>query len=185
MNHKILLSESQLKQYTSVNENLDMNFFRNQIWYCEWKFIDPLLGTDLYQEIVLQHSANTLTSLNQTLYENYIVPCLCNYVLSESIDIIHNRIDNVGMHNRSDTNMTPADREDRESSKIQYRNQAALFADKMTKYLFQNADSYPLFLNGNLTMEKSKPSGGGTRSSFYLGKNRNCNSSCTCGRCRN
>jgi len=183
MNTKLLISEVQLKQYTPINDNTDMNFFRNQIWYTEQRFIEPLLGTDLYQEIVLQHSGSTLTSLNTTLYDNYIVPCLCNYVLSESIDIIHNRIDNIGVHNRSDINMNPADREDRESLKLQYRNQAAFFADKMTRFLFEYADDYPLFLNGNLTNDKTNPSFGGTRSSFYLGRNRKCSTHCTCGKC--
>ncbi len=80
--------------------------------------------------------------------------------------------------------MSPVGHDDVEFLVSKYKNQASFFSEQMTKYLFEYAENYPLFLNGNLTNDKLKPNGGGYRSSFYLGKKRNCDNQCSCSRCR-
>ncbi len=48
MNQKLLISEIQLKQGSSINDNVDAEFLRAQIWYSQERYIKPLLGQDLY-----------------------------------------------------------------------------------------------------------------------------------------
>lgn len=174
MNNKLLITETQIKQGSTLNDNIDSEFLKAQIYYTQERFVQPLLGTDLYQEIINQYSANTLTALNQILLDNYIRFMLINYTAGEVIPLIHYRIDNIGVHNRSDTNFNPVQHTEVEYLCIQYKNQGAFYAEQLNNYLHEHEEDYPLFLNGNNTLDKIRPINKTVRSAFYLGNGGKC-----------
>jgi hypothetical protein len=175
MNNTLLISEVQLKKGTTINNNIDAEFIRAQIFYCQERFIKPVLGEDLYDEIVNQVSGSSLSSANQIIYNKYLVNALVNYTAGEVLPLIHYRIDNIGVHNRSDSNFQPVDHKEVEYLALQYKNQGAFFCEQLTKYLWDNQTTYPLYMQGNDEAYKMKPSHNATRSSFYLGNRNNCN----------
>lgn len=166
---QLLITESQLKDNTTINSNLDNEFLSSQIYYCQERYIKPLLGDDLYHEVLNQLSTSALTSLNSTLLSGHVQNILINYSASEVLPLIHYKIDNIGIHNRMDSNFIPVKHEEIELLALQFKNQATFFAEQMTLYLFKNQTDYPLYLNGNTTIDKMKPSLGSPRSAFYLG----------------
>ena len=49
-------------------------------------YILPILGTQLYNQIISQVGSNTVSAANVTLLDNYVVPCLMYYVKCELIN---------------------------------------------------------------------------------------------------
>jgi len=170
MSRILFITEDQLKLNTTINSNLDNEFLTSQIFYTQERYIRPLLGDDLYNEVKDQITNNTLTSANSILLSGHVQNILINYSAAEVLPLIHYRIDNIGIYTRSDQNFTPVKHEDVENLALQYKNQASFFAEQLTNYLYQNQNLYPLFLQGNTTIDKIRPNFGGYRSSFYLGQ---------------
>lgn len=175
MTNQLLITEQMLKDNTTINSNLDNEFLSSQIYYVQERFIRPLLGDDLYNQVLNQLSTSALTAANSLLLSGHVQNILVNYSAAEVLPLIHYKIDNIGIHNRSDSNFTPVKHEDIELLALQYKSQASFFAERMTLFLFANQTDYPLFLNGNTTIDKMKPSIGSPKSAFYLGNKNKIN----------
>ena len=72
----LFISESYLKDSTLLHENIDFKYLRPIIIMCQDIYVQPKLGSTLYDEIKTQIIGSSLTVANQTLLDDYIQPCL-------------------------------------------------------------------------------------------------------------
>lgn len=170
MNQKLFVSELQVKQQTVLADNLDPKYIGPQIWFAQERYIRPILGSDLYDDLIVKFSANTMNADERKLYNDHLVPTLVNFSVAECLPLIHVKIANAGAFMRSDANIQPLSMADLTILSEKYRNQAQWHAQRMSDWLYVNATKFPLYLNGNATIDKLKPINSMYNSGIWLGQ---------------
>ena len=148
----IFISEQYIKDSSYIDENVDVKLLRNSILETQEMQIRSIIGTGLYDELVTQITAGTKTSLNNTLLDSYIKPALKYWVLHDSALILTFKVMNKSIVKRTAENTETIQATDLDKLMDFFKNRAEYYSERITKYLIENSNSYPLFLNpGNGT----------------------------------
>ena len=153
----IFFSEQWLKENSAIDENVDMKYIRITIEECQKLHILTILGTALYNEINTQVVAGSVTSLNQTLLNDYIQPALKYWVLYEGIDLFHFKITNKAIMKKNSDNSQPIEISEIERLMDRHKHKAEEFSQRLTNYLLANTTSYPLYWNPGSTYDTIHP----------------------------
>ncbi len=70
-----------VKDNSPIDDNVDPKLLRNAMRTSQDVYIRDLIGSGLYDEILTQINASTLSANNQTLINQYIAPCLLHYII--------------------------------------------------------------------------------------------------------
>lgn len=151
-----------------IEQNYDQNQLRQLIVDTQQYRIKPLIGTGLYNELVTQISGSSLTSLNTDLI-GYIRPALRFYVLADGVEIFNYKIRNKGVMTTSSDNGTPVSLDVLDRLMRYFEDRAQEFGKRMERYLLQNANSYPLFLNPGNGVDTIIPRPQNRSTGWYLG----------------
>lgn len=165
------MGETYLKQMTIINDNVDMKIITPTIEDVQRLYIEDVLGTQLFNQILSQIGSNTVSSANQTLLDNYILPFMKYYVLMEVSPVFKIRYMNKGLMVKSSDNSQPASQEEMLYIMDRWKDNAQKLAQKCTDYLRDNTATYPLFLT-NYRYYESQPNQNNFSSGFYT-KDRN------------
>lgn len=165
------MGETYLKQMTIINDNVDMKIITPTIEDVQRLYIEDVLGTQLFNQILSQIGSNTVSSANQTLLDSYILPFMKYYVLMEVSPVFKMRYMNKGLMVKSSDNSQPASQEEMLYIMDRWKDNAQKLAQKCTDYLRDNTATYPLFLT-NYRYYESQPNQNNFSSGFYT-KDRN------------
>lgn len=167
----LMMGETYLKQMTIINDNVDMKIITPTIEDVQRLYVEDVLGTQLFNQILSQIGSNTVSSANQTLLDNYILPFMKYYVLMEVSPVFKIRYMNKGLMVKSSDNSQPASQEEMLYIMDRWKDNAQKLAQKCTDYLRDNTATYPLFLT-NYRYYESQPNQNNFSSGFYT-KDRN------------
>jgi hypothetical protein len=167
----LMMGETYLKQMTIINDNVDMKIITPTIEDVQRLYIEDVLGTQLFNQILSQIGSNTVSSANQTLLDSYILPFMKYYVLMEVSPVFKMRYMNKGLMVKSSDNSQPASQEEMLYIMDRWKDNAQKLAQKCTDYLRDNTATYPLFLT-NYRYYESQPNQNNFSSGFYT-KDRN------------
>lgn len=162
-----IISQNYLTENSIINGNTDMKIITPTIKLCQDKYIKPILGTDLFNEILGQITANTVTALNQTLLDDYILPCFLSYIVFEATPVFKYRYANKGVMVKNSENSQSIDFNEMRWLMDKWKNDAEWYAEQTTKYLVQYSSSYPLYL-ANTTCDKIQPNSSNYQTGIYL-----------------
>jgi hypothetical protein len=159
------ISSQYVKENSIVDENVDEKYIKVAIQNAQRNQLIYIIGSGLYNEIAGQIQNNTLTALNITLLNDYIVPCLLNYTLVELSPYLLYKLSNrnVGVKDAERVSATEFNRLDDIMKKFEF--DAELSADRMRRYLITYEPQYPLWTNPGSTVDTIYP----RRDSFYCG----------------
>lgn len=147
MNRPLFFNEDYFHAVTPVDENQNYKLLRCVVWECQELYIQDILGTPLYNQLKDQWENNTMTALNTTLVQNYVAPCLANYVMKEGMTNMLFKMRNKSvMTDRSDFS-DPVDFTSYKHLQDTYRERAEKYAVKIEEYLCANSTDYPLYTN--------------------------------------
>lgn len=163
----IMMGENYLKQASIINDNADMKDITPIIEDVQRLYIEDLLGTLLYEQILSQIYTNTVSANNITLLDSYILPCMKFYVLCECTPAFKWRYMNKGVMVKSSDNSQPAQTQEILYLMDKWKNNAEKLAQKCTAYLVKNSSTYPLYL-GNTEIYQSQPNKQNYSGGFYL-----------------
>lgn len=153
----LLISEQYLKDRSIVDGNIDYRKFAPIIEMVQDIHLEPLLGSDLYDEIITQATPpTTLSTANATLLNEHILKVMLFYVLAETPAALHYRYMNKGIQIKSSENSTPADRTDLKELYDSYKNKAETYGDRMKRFILANPTLYPKYFSNN-TLDKELP----------------------------
>lgn len=147
MSDFLAITERYLKEHSIINGNADMSIITPTIILVQDKYLHPILGTPLFDEIKAQIIAGTVTTLNQTLLDDYILKAMIWFTLHESTPAFKYRYMNKGVMVKSSDNSAAADLSEIQFLMDKWKNNAEFYAERVTKYLRANIASYPLFLS--------------------------------------
>lgn len=139
MARALFISENFVKENSPVNGNVDDKYIRSTIDLCQRLYILPILGTALYNEIITEVNANSVSADNVTLLEDYIQDALLYYTLSEAISLMVYKMENKSIVKKNSDNSTPIDSYEVSMLRDSFKDKAEMFANRATKYLIENA----------------------------------------------
>lgn len=169
----LLVSEQYIKDTTVIDENVDMKLLRDVIELCQDKYIIPLVGTGIYNELQTQILANTLTALNTTLLDTYIAKAMKWWVQYEGVDVLTYKFNNKSVSKKTSENSQPIDMEEIRRLMEKFRTNAEMYSQRITQYLLANLTSYPLYSNAGSTIDTIHPKSQSYTTGIYLGNSIN------------
>ena len=144
-----LITATQVKDLAFTNDTADINVIKDSfIEIAQEEHIRPVLGNDLYDEIVAQNNSATLTAENTTLLDDYIVPALAFYSKFELLDDMSVNTTSKGLQILESDFSRAANSDERGDMKNKAKKHADTYADKMTRFLNDSTD-YPLYSRGD------------------------------------
>jgi hypothetical protein len=171
----IFISEQALKDNSIINENVDMKVLLPVIKLAQEKFMLPILGTGLYNEVKTQVSASNVSVLNKTLLDDYIQPALIWWIMAEAPMPLTYKFMNKSVATRSSENASPASLNDLLKLEERFKDNAQWYSQRITNYLLENSTLYPLYLSPGNGIDTIVPKKTMYSTGMYLGSTINKN----------
>ena len=157
MTTTLIISEEKLREFTDINDNLDSKLLMNAVREAQDIYLQRLTGTSLYERILADIDANTLTGEYKDLVDDFVQPFLIYASYWESLDAIYVRPRNNGLLiPTGGENSEKADRSMYDAKRQAVNNKMQYYSDRLTNYLIQNEDEFPE-LNDNGPYWKQAP----------------------------
>jgi len=164
-NYVLFISENKLKDSTAIGGNVDMEFILPYIRTAQKKYIEYLLGTDLFSKLQSDITAGSLSGVYQTLVDDYIQDCLIHYSFYEAFPFLRHKIMNNNVVSKTAENAETLSREEAQDLREEIRNTAEFYGERLVRYLKNNTSSYPEYsTNTGADVSPSKEA-------FYTGMN--------------
>ena len=141
------ISEEKLKQNSLINENVDDKIIRPLLIMVQDMYIQPAIGSGLYNELINQIDNSTLTAANTTLITDYIQSSVIWWIMAEAPMSMTYKFRNKGVQTQNSENSNPANIEDLISVADNYKYKAEWYTKRLSNFLYANSTTYPLFLN--------------------------------------
>jgi hypothetical protein len=165
-----LVLPSVVKERMSLHDNVDDKLIYPEILAVQDLYIMPLLGSTLFNKILSDIDAGTLTGNYKDLMDNYIVQCICNYVMSELPEGLNYQYWNKGVSQKTVDNATQPTMSEMYQIVAKYKSRAEFYARKARLYLVQNSPAmfpeYRTFVSG---VDVVYPDSESYSSPIYLG----------------
>lgn len=140
----LIISLQDLETYCNVSESVESHQVDVQTDLMQLKYIEPILGTELFDELLDQIDTDAVTAANQLLIDK-IVPALSWLVFSQMLPHGNIRSTAAGFIKNTDENYTLADKEELGSmAKLAYGNWQ-VYENKLIQFLSKNKANYPLW----------------------------------------
>jgi len=157
MTTTLIISEEKLREFTDINDNLDSKLLMNAVREAQDIYLQRLTGTSLYEYILNEIDADTLSGNYKTLVDNFIQPYLIYASYWESLDAIYTRPRNNGLlQPTGGENSEKADGTWYNRKRQMVENKLEYYGERLTNYLIQNESQFPQ-LNDNGPFWKQYP----------------------------
>jgi hypothetical protein len=140
---KLLISIEHIKKYTPINGSVDQNSIYPFIVTAQDTYLVDCLGTDLYDKIITDAEAETITGIYATIKDNYIPKLLCWKVAFDVYDHLVVKIDNGGLVTRISSDATPPSQRQVEALKDRAKHNLNNYTTRLIDYLCANSSSIP------------------------------------------
>lgn len=169
MRNILFIGANTIKERTTVHSNVDDKNILSIIKTCQDMNILPALGTGLYERLQTGIANNNLTALETSLLNDFVTDCLTYFVLSELPFELSYQFYNKGLVRKSSDNTDTPSMQDLIDISSRYRATAEFYTERMIKYLKQNFNSFPLYLNPGTGIDIMHPDHDAYKASIYLG----------------
>jgi hypothetical protein len=165
-----LVLPSVVKERMSLHDNVDDKLIYPEILAVQDQYIMPLLGSTLFNKILSDIDAGTLTGNYKDLMDNYIVQCICNYVMSELPEGLNYQYWNKGVSQKTVDNATQPTMSEMYQIVAKYKSRAEFYARKARLYLVQNSPAmFPEYRTFVAGVDVVYPDAESYSSPIYLG----------------
>lgn len=178
MKNTLFISVSTIKERTGLHANVDDKLILPEIKTAMDMYIHPLLGSALYERLQTGIDNNDLTADEVALLDNFVTDTLIYYVLSELPTGLSYQFYNKGLVRKTSDNTDQPQMQDLLDISARYRKRAEFYAERMVKFLKQNAaqGKYNLYLNPGSGLDAIHPDNSAYSTTIYLGDCEGCGS---------
>jgi len=174
MTTTFIVSESKVKQYTPLNNNVDNELVTNCIREAQDIHLQTVIGTKLYRKILSEIKNDTLSGIYKTIVDEYIENFLIYAVYYESLDEINTRPRNNGLLKPSGgENSQSISTSDYQLKRQGVKNKMEFYAQRLAEYLCENSNSIPELNSVQFLYEMYPNLSNQYKSPFVFGKNKN------------
>lgn len=134
----LFTSPSELAEQTILGANVDIDKYTFTILSVQLSVIEPLLGTELYDKIVADVTADTLTGLYETLYNEFVKPITKNEAIGEYIEVASYILDNGGLYKHDPDDAEIVSKDEAQFLSAKYHNLAQMYVKRFYKWICKN-----------------------------------------------
>jgi len=173
MTNTLFVSETKLRQFTDMNNNVDSELIKNAIREAQDIEVQRLLGTRLYKRIIAGIIADDLTADETSLLNDYIADTTIYWSYYYCLDAIYIRPRNNGIlranggENSEAVDITLYDRKRKAVLK-----KAEWYSELMATYLVENRSTFPLLDDNDKLYEKNPDYGSQYARNPFVMRNR-------------
>lgn len=149
-----LINEAYLKKYSPIPNNYNMEEIMPFVHPAEIMWVEPVLGTALYNELIQQVNENNVTELNSTLLLN-IYPYLAFAVVYSALPFIQFHVSEVGVTKGKSENSDSISNADANYMSAHLRKMVEEMKKLLKQFLDTNAEFYPLYRGDGTSCECS------------------------------
>ncbi len=168
---KLLLTATYIKEYTFLDPNVDEKYIRIAIEEAQRIHIRNFIGSGLYNEILSQ-VPSSLTALNTTLTDDYIIPALKWWVLIEAAPFLTYKMTNKNIVKKNSDSSSSIDYNELDQFMNLITDKAQYYTKRLIEYMCENQTSYPLYYNPGNGVDVIYPSGTAYDCGIYLNRKR-------------
>lgn len=143
----LFISVDNVKETTGISEGVGGKKLQSTIVDVQRRFIEPILGTDLFAKINTLVVSKTLddaaNAVYKTLVNDWLAPALAYYVYGELIVENSIRLEKGGTFVNNSTSASTASSSERNRLINEQRSKADWYADRMISFICDNETSYP------------------------------------------
>jgi hypothetical protein len=147
MSYVLLISEQKLKDSTAINLNVDVNILLPYVLQAQTLYIEPKLGTQLYEHIKGLIQAGTIGDAGnvayKTLLDDYISFVLVNYSFYHAIPYLRFKIENGNIYSKTSETGTALSTEESQSLREEISNTAQYYTERLIEYIRNNTSDFP------------------------------------------
>ena len=156
MTTTFLLSEAKFREFTDVNDMLDTSLIKNAIREAQDIHLQRIIGTQLYNKLLSDVDASSLTGDYQTLVNDYIQDFLLYAAYYESLEAIYIRPRNNGLLTPTGgENSIEVDRSLFNVKRQSVENKMEFYAEKLSQYISENEATFPELSTNNKAYEQN------------------------------
>jgi hypothetical protein len=134
----LFVTPQEMTNSTILSGNTDTDKYLFCILNTQLTTIEPLLGSELYDKIISDIEAETLTGLYLELYTDFIKPITKNEALAQYIEIASYMVDNAGIYKRSGENVEVVDKDEVQYLSGKYKSLAQMYVTRFEKWICKN-----------------------------------------------
>jgi len=166
-----LVTTEQLKELTSISDTIDCELLQPHLLIAQQLYVSAVLGDALYNDILVQFDAQTISGNSKTLLDEYIRPAIGFSSWYSAAPFLAYKTSRSGIQSQGSPDNTPVTPEELSLYITRVENYKNYYLKRLQNYLETNENDFPLYRTSN-SQEVSK--GGG----IYLGyKSRGSNTS--------
>jgi hypothetical protein len=147
MAYVLLISEQKLKDSTAINLNVDVNILLPYVLQAQTLYIEPKLGTQLYEHIKGLIQAGTIGNVGnaayKTLLDDYISFVLINYSFYHAIPYLRFKVENGNIYSKTSETGTALTTEESQSLREEISNTAQYYTERLIEYIRNNTSLFP------------------------------------------
>ena len=147
MAYVLFISEAKLKDSTAINLNVDPNTILPYILQAQRIYIEPKIGTDLYQKLESLITAGTIGNVGneayKTLVDEYIGDCLPSWAFHMCIPYLRFKTENGNIYSKTSETGNALSTEEAQHLREEVRNNAEYFTERMIQYITNNITLFP------------------------------------------
>lgn len=131
----LLLKADDLTKNTILGGSIDPQKYVHVIKECQIFVIEPILGTKLYDKVLLDYEQDSLTGDYLTLLNDYIKPILIYSVAAEFVLVHSYNVANGGIYKSQPDNATPVSKLEVDFLVQQQQNKVDAYIQRLDKFL--------------------------------------------------
>lgn len=139
----LLINGDYIRQYTTLNKSVEEAYLRPSILNAQDMFIQPVLGTDLYNKILNDTAGATISGAYLTLKDTYIKRALVEWTMHIALPTLTVKYDNGGVIERTSENTVSPSNAAMQRLINLHLDQAKFYTQRMQDYLCENMSSFP------------------------------------------
>ena len=144
----LFITPQEMTSSTILSGNTDTDKYDFCILQAQITTIEPLLGTELYDKIILDKTNNALAGLYLELYTDFIKPITKNEALAQYIEIASYMVDNAGIYKKAGENIEVVAKDEVQYLAGKYKSLAQMYVIRFNKWICRNAiPEYKTFQN--------------------------------------
>ena len=147
MAYVLFISEAKLKDSTAINLNVDPEILLPYVLQAQRIYIEPKLGTTLYEKLESLITAGTIGNVGneayKTLVDEYIGDCLPSWAFHMCIPYLRFKTENGNIYSKTSETGTALSTEEAQRRMEEVRNNAEYFTERMIKYITNNITLFP------------------------------------------
>lgn len=142
----MLITAAQVVNSAFSNKSTDLAFVKEQyIRTAQVRFIRPLVGADMYDQLVSEHDAAVYTGSNETLITDYLQPALAFYVKLLVLPDMRVNTTSQGLMINNSEFANAATNQDKAELAASTRDMADTLLREAIIYIEENISAFPLY----------------------------------------